>query len=113
MGELDYIKKRLIKPVEHTYLIRYTLHNEEGSHVDYKHMIDSILEKYSCAWHCLFSTWVIKTTDSETQILNYLSKHLDSDDAIIITKLITGHIFKGKFDSNIPKCLSSDIIIIP
>ena len=97
---------------ERIYLIRYTLHNEEGNEEEYAEIIDHIRQTYPCSWHCLYSTWIIKTSESVQQIFDNISEFLDSDDALIIMELHENRFSAGRFDEALPVCLQDEILIV-
>jgi hypothetical protein len=56
-----------------TYLIGYDL-NKSGQ--DYKDLIDAIKNLSSTWWHCLDSTWIIKSTSTASIIRDTLMSHI-------------------------------------
>jgi hypothetical protein len=53
---------------------------------DYQELF-AALGSYSPSWHCLGSTWIIKTNKTATQVRDHLIQHIDSDDRLIVTAL--------------------------
>ena len=45
------------------------------------------IESYGTYYHCLESTWIVRTDSSATQIRDYLLQFVDSNDAVLVTKL--------------------------
>lgn len=39
-------------------------------------------------WHCLGSTWIIKTNESTAQLYTKLRTHIDNDDKLIVNRLM-------------------------
>ncbi|MBF4508419.1 SinR family protein [Flavobacterium sp. JLP] len=66
-----------------TYLIGYDL-NKSGQ--DYKTLIEEI-KKLGLWWHCLDSTWIIKSESNATDIRNYLKKFIDTNDKLLVVRL--------------------------
>ena len=66
-----------------SYLIGYDL-NKSGQ--DYSSLIEQI-KKLGTWWHCLDSTWVIKTNSSAQQIRDFLRKYIDSNDELLVVHL--------------------------
>lgn len=66
-----------------SYLITYDL-NRSGQ--NYPILIEKIkaFERYQ---HCMDSIWLIKTTDSAIQIMNYLKPCIDINDELLIVEL--------------------------
>jgi hypothetical protein len=62
-------------------MIGYDLHEGE----DYKDLIDAI-KAYGDWWHCLDSTWLIKTDLIPSQVRDNLRKHIKSDDRLIVLR---------------------------
>lgn len=67
-------------------LIGYDL-NKAGQ--DYTSLINAIKSLGSDWWHCLDSTWIIKTTLNAASVRDSLLKHIDSNDEILVVD-ITG-----------------------
>ena len=65
------------------YMVSYDL-NSPGQ--KYQNLYDA-LESYSSYWHCLDSTWLIKTDDRPTQILDHLASALDKNDTLLVAKV--------------------------
>ena len=66
-----------------SYLIGYDLHK---SGQDYSALIAAI-KKIGIWWHCLDSTFIVKSSLSEILIRDSLSKHIDSNDKILVVSL--------------------------
>ncbi|MCS4162950.1 MULTISPECIES: SinR family protein [Sphingobacterium] len=66
-----------------TYLIGYDL-NRTGQ--DYETLIDEI-KKLGTWWHCLDSTFIIKSTSTATLIRNHLMTFIDSNDELLVVGL--------------------------
>ena len=65
-----------------TYLIGYDLKTGQ----DYENLITAI-KKYGTWWHCLDSTWLIKTDDTAVEVRDNLKKHIYSNDKLLVAKL--------------------------
>lgn len=68
-----------------SYLISYDL-NKPGQ--NYSDLYDAIKKVGSTWWHCLDSTWIVKSTKSAAQIRDALLPCLDKNDRILV--VITG-----------------------
>jgi len=66
-----------------TYLISYDL-NKPGQ--DYNSLFEAIKE-LGTWWHCLDSTWIVKTNNTAVQIRDYLKNQIDSNDALLVVDL--------------------------
>ena len=66
-----------------SYLIGYDL-NKTGQ--DYETLIEQI-KKLGTWWHCLDSTWIIKSDLTATQIRDNLQSYIDSNDELLVAKL--------------------------
>jgi hypothetical protein len=66
-----------------TYSISYDL-RQPGR--DYKKLLAAI-ESYGTYYHCLESTWLIRTSDSAIQVRDRLMQFMDANDALLVTKL--------------------------
>lgn len=69
-----------------TILIGYDL-NKLGQ--QYKQLIDAIEKTFPVYWHCLDSTWLVKTAMSAVQVRDLLLPHLDANDELL-TINVTG-----------------------
>ena len=62
------------------YIISYDLTKPER---DYKGLYEAI-KSFGTWWHYLESTWLIKTNDTPSKILESLKSHIDKDDNLLI-----------------------------
>ena len=67
-----------------TILIGYDL-NKTGQ--DYKDLIDAIEATFGTRWHCLDSTWIVKSELTPETIANRLKVHIDSNDELLVIKV--------------------------
>lgn len=67
-----------------TYLIGYDL-NKKGQ--DYKDLTDAIKKLSPTWWHCLDSTWIIKSTSAASAIRDTLIAHIDNNDELLVVLL--------------------------
>lgn len=65
------------------YVIGYDLHDPGQNYDD---LIEAI-KGYGTWWGHLDSTYIVKTSDSVTDIRNNLKEYLDSNDKILVAKL--------------------------
>ena len=65
------------------YLIGYDL-NKSGQ--DYETLIAAI-KNYGTWWHCLDSTWIVKTERDAGQIRDYLRPFIDGNDELLVVHL--------------------------
>lgn len=66
-----------------SFLIGYDL-NKAGQ--DYDTLIEKIKD-LGTWWHCLDSTWIIKSNYTVVDIRNYLRQFIDGNDEILVVKL--------------------------
>lgn len=66
-----------------TYLIGYDL-DKPGQ--DYKDLIDKI-KSFGTWWHCLDSTWLIKSSLSAKAIRDDLATIIDNNDKLLVARL--------------------------
>jgi hypothetical protein len=76
-------------------------------HQDYKDLIDAI-KNLGTWWHCLDSTWLIKTNQSAEQIRNGLKAHIDSNDELLVASLSGESAWAG-FDDKCSEWLRNNI----
>jgi hypothetical protein len=87
-----------------TYLIGYDL-NKQGQ--DYKTLIDEI-KKLGTWWHCLDSTWIIKSDSTAEAIRDYLKQYIDSNDELLVVCLSGEAAWTG-FDEACSKWLKENL----
>lgn len=69
-----------------TFLIGYDL-NKPRENDDYKDLIEKIKTVGLTWWHCLDSTWIIKTDKSAVTIRDTLKTYLDDGDELLVVHL--------------------------
>ncbi|AZA56263.1 SinR family protein [Chryseobacterium shandongense] len=67
-----------------TYLIGYDL-NKQGQ--DYETLIEKIKEFADDWWHCLDSTWIIRSESNASEIIDFLIKYVDDNDELLVVLL--------------------------
>ncbi|MDY0780965.1 hypothetical protein [Tenacibaculum sp. IB213877] len=87
-----------------TYLIGYDL-NKSGQ--DYSTLIEKIKEIGNW-WHCLDSTFIIKTNNSSSQVRDYLLNFIDQNDKLLVVRLYGEGAWTG-FDTNCSKWLKENL----
>jgi len=65
-----------------SYMISYDLIKRK----DYPELHNAI-RAYGTTWHCLGSTWIIKSDQTAPQIRDGLLAHIDKDDKLIVNLL--------------------------
>lgn len=66
-----------------TYFIGYDLKNPGQNYTD---LIEAI-KKLGPYWHCLDSTWLIKSNSTAIEIRDYLINHIDKNDKILVAQI--------------------------
>lgn len=87
-----------------SYLIGYDL-NKSGQ--DYSTLIEQI-KKLGNWWHCLDSTWIIKSNSTAKDIRNHLKKYIDGNDELLVARLSGEAAWTG-FDDNCSKWLKENL----
>jgi hypothetical protein len=87
-----------------TYMIGYDL-NRPGQ--GYKDLIEAI-KGLGAWWHCLDSTWLIRTAKSAVEIRDALKPYLDANDELLVAKLNGESAWTG-FDATCSKWLKDNI----
>ena len=87
-----------------SYLIGYDLNKPEQ---DYKELLDAI-KSFTNWWHCLDSTWIVKTDLTAVQIRDKLSPHIDKNDELLVAKLSGEAAWVG-FNDECSKWLSNNL----
>jgi hypothetical protein len=75
------------------YMIGYDLHPSKGE--TYDDLTDTIEELFPTHWHCLDSTWLVKTVKTAVQIRDALKPHLKNDDQLLVMKYGKGAAWFG------------------
>ena len=73
-----------------TYMIGYDLHAGQN----YAELEDAI-KNLGNWWHCLDSTWLVKSNATAEQIRNVLQMHIHSDDRLLVVQLIRDAAWTG------------------
>jgi hypothetical protein len=68
-----------------SYLIGYDL-NKPGK--DYADLFSAIKKIAGTWWHCLDSTWIIKSDSSAAAIRDALMPHIDKNDELLVVQLV-------------------------
>ncbi len=87
-----------------TYLVGYDL-NKPGQ--DYDDLFKAI-KALGSWWHCLDSTWIIKTDWTSVQIRDDLSKHIDNSDELLVVRLTGEGAWTG-FDNQCSQWLKDNL----
>lgn len=66
-----------------SYLITYDL-NKPGQ--NYNDLYEAI-KKIGLWWHCLDSTWIVKSDKTAVQIRDSITPHIDSNDSLLVAHL--------------------------
>jgi hypothetical protein len=66
------------------YVVGYDLHPTRGE--TYDDLIDLLGKIGESSWHCLDSTWLIKTGKTAVQIRDQIKAHLRNDDQVVVLK---------------------------
>lgn len=66
-----------------SYMIGYDL-NKSGQ--DYTKLTEEI-KKLGNWWHCLDSTWIVKSDSTAVEIRDHLKKFIDSNDELLVARL--------------------------
>lgn len=90
--------------MEKTYLIGYDL-NKSGQ--DYTTLIEEI-KKLGIWWHCLDSTFIVKSSSTALLIRDHLKKYIDSNDELLVVCL-TGEVAWSGFSTECSNWLKNNI----
>lgn len=74
---------------------------------DYPSLIKA-LETYPY-WHCLGSTWIIKSNGPSKTIYDNLKGHIDADDKLIVVKLVREATWTPSFSESCQKWLQDNL----
>jgi hypothetical protein len=87
-----------------TYMIGYDL-NKPGQ--NYTELIDAI-KTLGTWWHCLDSTWLVKSNSTAIQIRDALSAHIDSSDELLVAQISGDAAWVG-FDTQCSSWLKNNL----
>ena len=87
-----------------SYLIGYDL-NRPGQ--NYPELFTAI-KAIGLWWHCLDSTWIVKTDKSAIQIRDVLQPHIDNSDELLVARL-TGEAAWAGFNQECSSWLTSNL----
>ena len=88
-----------------TYLIGYDL-NRPGQ--NYPELFDAIKRIGGNWWHCLDSTWIVKSDSTAVAIRDALSPHVDASDEVLVVRLTGESAWRG-FDKECGDWLHANI----
>jgi len=66
-----------------TYLVGYDLNRPEQNYTD---LIEAI-KAVGVWWHCLDSTWIVKSNQTAVEIRDELKQHIDRNDELLVVSL--------------------------
>jgi hypothetical protein len=75
-----------------TYLIGYDL-NRPGQ--NYPELFDAIKQVGGTWWHCLDSTWIVKSDSTAKAIRDELAPHVDQGDELLVVNLTGESAWRG------------------
>lgn len=87
-----------------SYLIGYDL-NKSGQ--DYATLIEQI-KTLGNWWHCLGSTWIVKSNNSAVEIRNHLLNYIDNNDELLVVCLTGAGAWSG-FSNDCSKWLKDNL----
>jgi len=87
-------------------LIGYDL-NKTGK--DYASLIKAIKALGLYWWHCLDSTWIVKTDFDTVAVRDALAKHIDSNDELLVVDITAGSAAWTGFDSDCSSWLKNNL----
>ncbi|MBE3610514.1 SinR family protein [Campylobacter californiensis] len=74
-----------------TLIISYDL-NKQGQNYNELH---EAIKRLGSWWHCLDSTWLIKTNYSSVQVRDYLKTYMDANDTLLVVAYGSGAAWSG------------------
>lgn len=86
-----------------SHMISYDLIKRKS----YPELIEA-LEQYSY-WHCLGSTWIIKTDKSAFEVATELLQHIDDDDKLIVVTLTGQAAWTQSFEKECQDWLNNNL----
>lgn len=66
-----------------TYQVCYDLHQPGRDYA----ALHRAIESYGTHYHCLESTWIIRTNSSAEEVRDHLRRHIDGNDSLLVTRL--------------------------
>jgi len=87
-----------------SYIVTYDLIKRK----DYPELFKA-LESYTTTWHCLGSSWIVKTDKTAAQLFDHLFQHIDADDKLIVIRLVRDAKWTGSFSEACKKWLDDNL----
>ena len=76
---------------------------------DYADLIDAIKKLSDTWWHCLDSTWIIKTNSSAKELRDALLEHIDGNDRLMVATLSAPAYWTASFSENCKQWLKDNL----
>jgi hypothetical protein len=76
---------------------------------DYANLIDAIKKLGDTWWHCLDSTWIIKTNSTAKQVRDALFQHIDGNDRLLVVTLSAPAAWTSSFSEKCKQWLSDNL----
>jgi hypothetical protein len=76
---------------------------------DYANLIDAIKKLSDTWWHCLDSTWIIKTNSTAKHVRDALLQHVDGNDRLLVATLSAPAAWTSSFSENCKQWLSDNL----
>ena len=76
---------------------------------DYANLIEAIKSLSQTWWHCLDSTWIIKTNLTYVQVRDSLLQHIDGNDRLLVATLSAPAAWTTSFSDNCQKWLKGNL----
>jgi hypothetical protein len=90
------------------FVVGYDLHPKQGE--TYSELIDACKKAGTTYWHCLDSTWLIKTDKTAVQLRDELWQHMKADDQLLVAKYESpGSAWSGFTTSNCGEWLKANM----
>ena len=89
-----------------SYMIGYDLNKPIQNYTD---LINAIKKVGSNWWHCLDSTWIVKTDKTAAQIRDELTPHIDQQNDELLVAKLTGDAAWTGFDTDCSNWLKNNL----
>jgi hypothetical protein len=87
------------------FMISYDL-NQLGQ--NYSNLFEAI-KALGTWWHCLDSTWIVKSNLTASGIRDILQRHIDSNDKLIVVRLTGEAAWTNSFGANCSNWLKNNL----
>ena len=88
------------------YVIGYDIHPSQGQTYT---KLEEAIKSFGDWWHCLDSTWLIKTNWTSVQVRDFIWGHMYSNDKLLVVEYRHGHAAWNGFSGDCQSWLKNNM----